>query len=144
MTNFGVVTRGSTEAQVVGNRRGVTSLDHRPNIPGPYVWVETGDPEFDTDQSPAWQNDFYFVTGSPVGFRHGLDGYVEFVGRLDLTLGAVTGTVAFTLPTPWRAISFDFTFPIFVESTEWQAGVLSIDSASGDVTVYWPIQAIAI
>lgn len=140
MTNLGVVTRGSAEAQIATNRRGVTSLDHRPNIPGPYIYVETGDPEFDTDQSPPWQNDFTWFGDAFVGFRHGLDGYPEFIGKLDLTAGAVTGTVAFQLPLAYRSISFDYTFPIFAGGTDWQAGVMSVNPlGDGDVYVYWPV-----
>lgn len=143
--NYGVVTRGSPEAQIVSNKRGITSLDHRPNIPGPYIYVETGDPEFDTDQSPPWQNDFLYFGTAFVGFRHGLDGYPEFIGKLDLTLGAVTGTVAFQLPLAYRSISFDYTFPIFAGGTDWQAGIMSVNPfGDGNVYVYWPVQATAI
>jgi len=75
-----------------------------------------------------------------VGFRHGLDGYPEFIGSLDLTLGAVTGTVAFTLPRPFRSISFDYTFPIFGGGTDWFSGVVSVNpTGNGDVKIYWPV-----
>jgi hypothetical protein len=114
----------------------------KPNAPGPYIYVSGGAGDttpLATWQSPEWQNSFTYYGDSYVGFRHGLDGYPEFVGRLDLTAGAVTGTVAWTLPVPWRSISFDYTFPIFMSGTDWQAGVMSIDAVSGDVTVYWPV-----
>lgn len=116
----------------------------KPQLPGPYVYVGDfpGDP-LTTWQSVPWQNSFNAYGTAYVGFRHGLDGYVEFIGRLDLTLGAVTGTVAFTLPQPWTAISFDYTFPVYAGGTDWQAGVMSIDgepgATQGDVTVYWPV-----
>ena len=56
-----------------------------------------------------------------VGFRHGLDGWTEFIGKLDLTLGAVTGTAAFTLPVPWRSLAWDYTFPIYMSVAYSQA-----------------------
>jgi len=90
---------------------------------------------------PEWQNDFTWFEDNYVGFRHGLDGFTEFIGILDLTQGAVTGTVAFTLPAAYKLLTFHFTFPIFVEDTEWQVGVLKVDKANGDVTVFWPIEA---
>jgi len=108
--------------------------------------VGTDDPPVVTPQSPPWQNNFTWLNNDYVGFRHGLDGYVEFIGVLDLTQGAVTGDVAFTLPLPWRAISFAYTFPIFAGGTDWQNGIMHINGDSsdpgyGDVTVYWPVQA---
>jgi hypothetical protein len=145
MTNFGVVAKGSPESKIATNARGVTTLDHRPNIPGPYVYVLTGDPDFDTGQSPEWENDFTWFETAYVGFRHGLDGYTEFIGKLDLTAGAVTGTVAFKLPVAYRSIGFDYTFPIFAGGTDWQSGVMSVNPlGDGDVYVYWPVQATAI
>lgn len=120
----------------------------KPQLPGPYIYVGDfpGDP-LTTWQSPPWTpgNNFDSFGTAYVGFRHGLDGYVEFIGKLDLTLGAVTGTVAFTLPNPWTAISFDYTFPIFAGGTDWQAGIMSVNPlGDGDVYVYWPVQATAI
>lgn len=119
----------------------------KPVLPGPYVYVgdfETNDPPVVTWQSPVWQNNFTWYGDAYVGFRHGLDGWTEFIGKIDLTQGAVTGTVAFTLPVPWRSLTFDFNFPIFVEGTTWWTGVLSIDKSNGEVTAYWPIEATAI
>lgn len=142
MSNYGFVSEPTGESRIASNRRGVRKLDNRPNVPEPYTYVETGDPELDTDASPPWLNDFFFVTGAPVGFRHGLDGNLEFIGRLDLTLGAVTGTVAFVLPTRWRGETFSFNFPIFSGGTDWIAGVLDINGTNGQVSVYWPVQTL--
>lgn len=112
---------------------------------GPGPWVYVGD--FDADEpfttywSPVWQNDFGHVTGRRVAFRWGLDGTLEFKGQLDLNSGAVTGTVAFTLPDDWLGETFDFTFPLQLDPTSWTKGVISVDGDTGDLTVYWPIQA---
>lgn len=127
-------------------KRRVRHEERKPNLPGPYIyvgdWVGPDDPGNDppvtTWQSVPWKNSFTWVGSSYVGFRHGLDGDVEFIGVYDLTQGAVTGTVAFTLPVPWRGQTFDFHFPIYVGGTDWQTGVNSVDGITGDVTVYWP------
>jgi hypothetical protein len=110
--------------------------------PGPWVYVGT----FPTDTlttywSPHWEHSFVHVTGRKVAFRWGLDGSLEFIGQLDLTAGAVTGTVAFTLPTDWRGETFDFPFPVFTGGTDWIAAVMSVDGDSGTCTVYWPVLA---
>ena len=69
--------------------------------PGPWVYVGDFPSElYTTFWSPPWQNGFTFVTGRRVAFRHGLDGEPEFKGKFDTT-GAVTDTVAFTLPEDW-------------------------------------------
>jgi hypothetical protein len=113
--------------------------------PGPWVYVGTfpGD-LYTTFWSPPWQNSFDSVTGRRVKFRHGLDGLLEFNGQLDLTAGAVTGTVAFTLPDDWLGETFDVHFPIFTGGTDWESGVMSVDGDTGDCTVYWPTLATAI
>lgn len=113
----------------------------KPQLPGPYIYVGTfpGDP-LTTWQSVPWQNSFDAFDTNYIGFRHGLDGYVEFIGKIDLTLGAVTGTVAFTLPAAYCAISFDYTFPIYIGGTDWQNGVLAVNqTGNGDCYVYWPV-----
>lgn len=116
----------------------------KPVLPGPYIYVgdfDALDPPVVTWQSPPWQNSFDAYGTAYVGFRHGLDGWTEFTGKLDLTLGAVTGTVAFTLPSEYRAITFDYTFPVFMGGTDWAAGVMSVNPLDdGDVYVYWPVQ----
>ena len=132
------------------NRAGVRREQRKPVLTGPYVYVSggTGDTApLETWQSVPWLNSFTQFGTSYVGFRHGLDGFTEFIGQIDLTLGAVTGTVAFRLPVPWRAISFDYPFPIYAGGTNWQTGIMSINGDStdtanwGNVTVYWPVQA---
>lgn len=111
---------------------------------GPWVYVgDPGDP-FITYWSPPFENSFAAVAGRPIRFRHGLDGLLEFEGAYDLTAGAVTGTVAFTLPPEWLGETFDEKFPIQLTATTWTMGVHSVDGDTGEVTVYWPIQADAI
>lgn len=137
------LTRTTLPSAVRDNTRASGAELRNPVFPGKYTYV--GDPlGTGFTGTPDWQNSFMYFGTDYVGFRHGMDGYTEFIGRLDLTQGAVTGTVAFTLPAPYRLLTFDFTFPIFVEVTTWQAGVLSVDKTTGDVTVYWPIEATAI
>lgn len=118
---------------------------HKPEKPGPYIYVSGGTGDvcpLETTQSVPWKNNFMWYGTSYVGFRHGMDGHTELIGQIDLTLGAVTGTVAFTLPRPFRAISFDYTFPVFGGGTDWFAGVMSVNpTGNGDVYVYWPVQA---
>jgi hypothetical protein len=114
---------------------------------GPGPWVYVGDwpsEDLTTFWSPPWENSFESVSGRRVKFRHGVDGLLAFSGQLDLTLGAVTGTVAFTLPEDWRDETFDFHFPIFTGGTDWQEGVMSVDGETGECTVYWPTMATAI
>lgn len=134
-------------ARLRGTHAGVYDERRKPNLPGPYIYVSGGTGDVapgETWQSVPWKNSFTQFGTSYVGFRHGLDGYTEFIGIIDLTAGAVTGTVAFTLPVEYRALTFNYTFPVFVEGTEWWAGILAIDKTTGDVTVYWPIKATAI
>jgi hypothetical protein len=144
MTNFGVVATATSESRIATNGRSVTNLNHRPAMPGPWVYVDTGDPELDSGPSPDWESDIYFVAGAPVAFRHGLDGQLDMVGAYDLTLGAVTGDLAFILPAKWRGAVNGFlaTFqPLEVAPGFWSAFVQTIDGSNGEVRLYWPIVA---
>ena len=140
--------RRTTVPTVVRNEAYQTRQERRkPELPGPYIYVSGGTGDVapgETWQSPEWQHDFTQFGTNYVGFRNGLDGYVEFIGQLDLTSGGVTGTVAFTLPPAYCAISFSYPFPIFVEATTWQAGILQINGTTGEVTPFWPVEATAI
>jgi hypothetical protein len=138
------IKRTTVPRNVRENRNTVKAERRKPELPGPYIYVgdfDTLDPPVATWQSPAWENSFTWFGSRYVGFRHGLDGDTEFIGSLDLTAGAVTGTVAFTLPVPWRGASFDFVFPIFTGTTEWINGIMSVDATTGECTVYWPVLA---
>jgi hypothetical protein len=137
------IRRETLPAAVRANTRASSAELRNPVFPGIYTYV--GDPlGTGFTGTPDWQNNFTWFGDAYVGFRHGMDGYTEFIGQIDLTAGGVTGTVAFTLPAPYRAITFSYPFPIFVEGTTWWNGILSIDGSTGDVTVYWPIEATAI
>lgn len=141
------LTRKNVWVRQADVRRRVKREERKPNLPGPYIYVSGGTGATSsraTWQSPVWKNSFDFIAGRDVGFRHGLDGDVEFIGQLDLTQGAVTGTVAFTLPVPYRAVSFDFPFPVWLGGTDWTNAICSVDSTTGNVTIYWPVQAIQI
>lgn len=131
---------------VPGVVRGNTAADRREErnniFPGKYIYV--GDPLGTGLPTPVWQNSFFYFGTSYVGFRHEIDGYTGFIGVLDLTLGAVSGDVAFTLPAAYRLLTFSYTFPVFVEAATWQVGVLTVDTLTGDVTVAWPVEATAI
>lgn len=144
--NYGVVANSSTGADVAANRRSITKLDHRPNIPGPWVYVVTGDPELDTDISPDWESDIYFVAGAPIAFRNDLDGLLGMKGVYDLTAYDISaGPVsddAFILPFKWRDAAPAFAyFPIEVATDEYIAGVQRIDHTTGMVRLTWPVKA---
>lgn len=148
------IQRRSIPTRVRENRTEIKEERRKPVLPEQFVYVGDyisrgnpgNDPPYTSLESPEWQNDFYYYDPAYVAFRHGVDGGLEFIGRLDLTLGAVTGTVAFTLPLRFRGHTFDYTFPIYAGGTDWVNGIMSIDGSvgggtSGDVTVYWPVLA---
>lgn len=144
--NYGVVTEGSTEARVSAEQRRGGKLDHRPNQPAPWCYVETGDDELDTDQSPAWMSDIYFIEGSPVAFRHGLDGLLDMKGVYDLTAYDISsGPVAddaFTLPLKWRdAAPAVAHFPVEIDTDLWIMAVQTINQTTGVVRIAWPTVA---
>lgn len=108
--------------------------------PGPWVYIGTYPTDlYTTFWSPPWQNSFTFVTGYRVAFRHGLDGILEFKGQFDLTAGAVTGTVAFTLPEDWRGEPLDFPIIMDMGAGDFNIVRVVVDDITGDVTLYWPV-----
>lgn len=137
--------RNTVPSRVRAHGQTIRQERRKPELPGPYIYVgdfDALDPPVVTWQSPVWQNNFTWLGTDYVGFRHGLDGYPEFIGVLDLTQGAVTGDVAFTLPLPFRAISFAYEFPIWAGGTDWQAGIMQVNPlGDGDVYVFWPVKA---
>lgn len=156
MSNFGFVAPGSTPASVAHNARGVRQQVTRAEIPAPWVYVLTGDPELDDGNSPEWLNDFTFI--DPVAFRHGLDGQTDMIGSYDLTAGAVSGTIAFMMQERWAfnapilshfAVLLDD--PGAIEDRVFGMAVQVIDPADPDATathvpvrIYWPLWAQAL
>jgi len=144
--NYGVVVEGSTEARVASEQRRGGKLDNRPNQPGPWCYVETGDPERDTDLSPAWLSDIYFIDGDPIAFRNGLDALLDMKGTYDLTAydfsGGPVSDDAFVLPVKWRdaAPAFSY-FPIEIATDDYVTGVQRINLATGVVRLTWPVKA---
>ena len=140
--------RQTIPAKVRGHGQTIRQERRKPVLPGPYIYVgdfDTLDPPVATWQSPPWQNNFTSAGTNYFGFRHGLEGATEFTGQLDLTAGAVTHTVAFTLPLPFRVFPDPRVFPIDLDGAgAWTLGVLwMVQSGAGygDVVVDWPIQA---
>ena len=132
--------------RVKENTRGVVNERRKPNLPGPWVYVgdyvglddPANDPPVTTFSSPPWQNSWTWVDPAYVGFRHGLDGETEFIGTLD-TAAATSGTVAFTLPVPWRPLAdYSFITDLDLGSGSFSAARVVV-ATTGEVTVYFPI-----
>lgn len=142
--NYGVVVDQSDSARISSRERAGRKLDNRPNVPGSWVYVETGDAELDTDQSPAWLSDIYFVDEFPVAFRSGLDGQLDMIGMYDLTAYDISaGPVAddaFILPLKWRAGAPAVAhFPVEIDTDIWIMAVQTINPTTGMVRIAWPI-----
>lgn len=111
---------------------------------GPQPWVYVGtfpDDPFTRAESPPWENSYTHVTGRRVAFRWGFDGSLDMVGQFDLTAGAVSGDVAFTLPPEYIGEWFDGFIPLELAAGVWSAAVISINGDNGEVILYWPIVA---
>lgn len=111
---------------------------------GPEGWVYVGDwssEVFTTSVSPPWQNSYTFVPGRRVAFRWGIDGTFEMEGVFDLTAGAATGDVAFTLPPEYLGVFVEDFIPLELATGVWSAAVITVDGDTGDVTLFWPIVA---
>ncbi len=136
-TTLPKAVRANTEADV----------QQRRNHEFPGLWVYVGDPlGIGLTTIPDWQNNFFYVGTNYVGFRHGLDGQLDMVGMYDLTLGAVSGDVAFTLPVQYVIEAPPVAhFPIELAPGVWSMAVQTVDSTPGptygDVQIFWPIVA---
>lgn len=144
--NYGVVVEGSTEARIASEQRRGGKLDNRPNQPGPWCYVETGDPELDTDLSPAWLSAIYFVDGDPIAFRNGLDALLDMKGTYDLSAYDISGGPvaddAFTLPLKWRDAAPPVAhFPVEIDTDIWIMAIQTINRTTGLVRVAWPVVA---
>lgn len=114
---------------------------------GPEGWVYVGDwpsEAFTTSISPPWENSYTNVAGRRVRFRWGIDGTFEMDGVFDLTAGAVTGDVAFTLPPEYLGWFEESFIPLELDVGVWSAAVITIDGDTGEVVLHWPIVADAI
>ena len=140
--------------RVKANTRGVADERRKPNMPGPFIYVGTfvaeddpgNDPPYTSWQSPPWQNSFFYSGTAYVAFRHGLDGQTDMIGAYDLTLGAVSGDVAFNMPTPFVAgMPPAASFPVELAPDVWSIAVQTCDFtpgvAYGDIRIFWPIVA---
>jgi len=144
------LNRRTVPRQVRDNRGGVKSEKRKPNVPGRWIYVgdfvgpddPANDPEDATYNSPPWLNDFYYVDGAPVGFRHGLDGQTDMTGVYDLTLGAVSGTVAFVMPLQWAMnLPLAAMMPIELQDDVWSIAIQTVDFTTGNIRIFWPIVA---
>lgn len=123
------------------NSRKARGRDHQANVPGPWIYVETGDVDLDTDISPEWLNGFGYT--SPVAFRHGLDGQTDMIGNYDLVTGSpVSGDVAFVMPLRWAQNAPEAAdFPVELDTDVWTIAVQTVNRLNGNVRIFWPIVA---
>lgn len=95
------------------------------------------------------QNNFSQPTGTLelFAFRLHADGSLEFKGHLDTSGGAVSGTVAFTLPGA-NTGEVDFLLPndqfwhttiTTDDGTTFFLALVFIEATTGDVTITWPV-----
>lgn len=151
------LNRRTVPRQVRDNRVGVKTEKRKPNVPGRWIYVgdfvgpddPANDPAEASYNSPPWLNSFYYVDGSPVGFRHGLDGQTDMIGVYDLTLGAVSGDTAFLMALQW-AINMPAAhmFPVELATDVWSVAVQTVDvvnlvTGKAPVKIFWPIVATA-
>ena len=133
----------------------VRAEERKPNLTGPWIYVGTfidfedpgNDPSNTVQESPDWENSFYYVAGAPVAYRHGLDGQTDMIGVYDLTLGAVSGDAAFHMPLRYATNApFATAFPVELDTDVWSIAIQKIDPAEVTVggvpvRIYWPIYA---
>lgn len=82
----------------------------------------------------------------PFAFRLHADGSLEFKGHLDAAGGAVSNTVAVTLPgfnpgeVDFRPPNDQYFFTVITEDsgTTFTVALVFIEAASGEVTITWP------
>lgn len=148
------LNRVSPLTVVANNQQGLTGETQKPVLGSFQVFVGTyvapddpgNDPPGTSPSSPAWQNGFSWVAGSPVWFAHGVDGETDMGGMYDLVTGApVSGDVAFTMPLEWAAEAEPLhLFAVVTTSEADPADDVIIVAcqrimANGDVRIYWPL-----
>lgn len=121
------------------NTRASSAELRNPIFPG--LWTYVGDPlGIGLTTIPDFENGWTYLGTSYVGFRHGIDGETEFVGTLD-TSNAASGTVAFTLPGPYRPLKeFSFITDLDLGGGDFD-GARVVVATNGEVTVYFPLTA---
>lgn len=142
--------RHTIPTRVRENKKGIRAEQRKPNLAGDWVYIGTyvgrdnpgNDPAGATLESPPWLNDFYYL--SPVAFRHGLDGQTDMIGVYDLTLGAVSGDIAFEMPLRWAVeLPVAVHFPVELTTNVWTIAVqtCTITPTTGEIRIFWPIVA---
>ena len=136
--------RQTIPIRVGANNKAVLNQQRKPEIPDGWIYVETGDPDLDTPSSPTWMNSFYYLAGRPIAFRHGNDGQTDMIGMYDLTLGAVSGDIAFLMPLQWAMeMPPAHAFPVELDTNLWAMAVQTVDivtlvSGEAPVRIFWP------
>ena len=149
------LVRRTVPTRVRENRTQIRNEERKPVIADNWIYVGDyvgfddpgNDPAGTTLQSPPFLNDFYYIDGFPIAFRHGVDGQTDMIGMYDLTLGAVSGTTAFLMPLQWAMeLPVSAMFPIELEPDVWSIAVQTCDtvnlvSGKAPIKVFWPIVA---
>lgn len=149
--------RDTPLVRVAHNQQGVRNEEQKPVLGGPKIYVGDyigpgdpgNDPEYTSDSSPPYENNFTYIAGAPIWFAHGVDGETDMGGAYDLfTNSPVSGTVAFTMPLEWATEAQPYTaFVVLLDDTgseeDWVYGIAAqiINPANGEVRIYWPICA---
>ena len=120
--------------------------------------MEPGDPLYYVEckgDEPLLENDWLQVEDplEKFAFRLHADGSLEFRGHLDASGGAVSGSVAVTLPGAlepgetepargdFRPARDQFFLSVVTDDAgvTFQAALVKIDASTGEVTITWPI-----
>lgn len=139
--------------QVRQNRFGVKGQRQKPHAGR---WVVPECDETDVDEAaagcfgdePVLQNNWNQPSAplEPFAFRKHMDGSLEFKGHLDASGGAVSGSVAFTLPgandgEPDYLLPNDQYWHTTITTDDGSIFTLAlvfIDAMTGDTTITWP------
>lgn len=154
----------NTERKVSENRFGISDTRRRP-LAGRWWTPDCSNPaseayasDWDLDGGGGlpcygWEPDLVNDWAQPsdplekYAFRLHKDGSLEFKGHLDASLGAVSGTVAVTLPgflypdePDFRPPNDQYWHTVITpdDGTTFEIALVFIDSTTGDVTITWP------
>jgi hypothetical protein len=133
------------------NRFGVKEQKQKPHAGR---WITPGCDETDDADAAAgcfgdepllenlWQQPA--ATLERFAFRKHMDGSLEFKGHLDTSGGAVSGTVAVTLPgaadgEPDYLLPNDqYWHTVITDGVTFMIALIFVDSSTGEITVTWP------